>query len=517
MDDYDISNYDPLTNTVSNEFASDYRRPVGKLQFLIIFFFFPALGGLLFGLDIGGVSSAFNGNGAYEGNNLANTFDMSNTTQEFAVSSSLIGADIGSLIVFGGGDYLSRRGVLIMASGFYCGGAIMTGASTLVAIVFLGRIFYGIGIGFAMHSAPLYIAEITPAKYRGLFISAKECFIVTGILAGYVMGYIFNGVDYGWRWIFFLMAIPAVAMGIGSYFIPASPRWLSLVGLKQSNVYIRDYYLGEGLDSLSKIRKLSTAEVQQEFNEIENNLTEQLQETFEYKDFFKQSWLLRGLFIGCGLVTLQQISGQPSVLYYASTVFGNAGFSSGAAAALATIGVGVVKLIMTLFSTALVDRAGRRIMLSIGISVMCVALTLLTIASIIQDPENEGGVVSWITIIAMFCYVSGYQLGFGPISWLIISEIFPLKIRSRALSIAVICNFTSNFIVSVSFLSLIELIGSAGSYFLYLIISIVALAFVIFFVPETKGKSLEEIEYILKRKNWFVFDVRKFKFNFNKS
>ena len=198
------------------------------------------------------------------------------------------------------------------------------------------------------------------------------------------------------------------------------------------------------------------------------------------------------------------------MLYYASQVFADAGFSSAGAQALATIGVGLVKLGMTIVSTLLVDRFGRRPMLSIGISFMIVALLIMGFANIGITPESTDfkPVQSWSTIVGMMMYVSGYQLGFGPISWLIISEIFPLKTRTQALSVAVICNFGSNLIVSATYLSLQNLITISGAYFLFCAIAIVSLFFVILFVIETKGKTLEQIESILSGPNVFVVSPR---------
>lgn len=198
------------------------------------------------------------------------------------------------------------------------------------------------------------------------------------------------------------------------------------------------------------------------------------------------------------------------MLYYASSVFKDAGFSSAGAQALATIGVGVVKLLMTIVSTLVVDKYGRRLMLSIGITTMVVALMIMGFANIgiTSDSHEFTGIQSWSTIIGMMTYVSGYQLGFGPISWLIISEIFPLKTRTQALSVAVICNFGSNLIVSATYLSLQNLITISGAYFLFGGVAFVSLLFVIFFVIETKGKTLEQIEAILSGPNIFVVDPR---------
>eukprot|EP01096_Ripella_sp_DP13-Kostka_P000362 TRINITY_DN10426_c0_g1_i1.p1 TRINITY_DN10426_c0_g1~~TRINITY_DN10426_c0_g1_i1.p1 ORF type:complete len:617 (-),score=261.17 TRINITY_DN10426_c0_g1_i1:149-1828(-) len=504
----------PMHDTVSEaHYESKEPTKAAGMLWLVGLFFFPALAGFLFGYDIGGVSSCFNGNAesGYGGHNLAITFEMTDFEQETVTPSALLGAIIGSLLVFGVGDFLGRNGVLLVAAGFYGGGALIQGSSYTIGILYTGRIIYGIGIGFAMHSAPLYIAEVLPSQYRGFFISCKECFIVGGILVGYINGYAFAGINYGWRYIFYFAAFPATLLFIGMLFLPQSPRWLILKSLRSRDPDTKARLRIAAENALAKIRRLPVNEVQDELIEVEDTLSSLATDSpISFREFLLQRNLFRGLFIGCSLVIFQQISGQPSVLYYASSVFKDAGFSSAGAQALATIGVGVVKLLMTIVSTLVVDKYGRRLMLSIGITTMVVALMIMGFANIgITSNSHEfTGIQSWSTIIGMMTYVSGYQLGFGPISWLIISEIFPLKTRTQALSVAVICNFGSNLIVSATYLSLQNLITISGAYFLFGGIAFVSLLFVIFFVIETKGKTLEQIEAILSGPNIFVVDPR---------
>ena len=242
-------------------------------------------------------------------------FDLNSFMQGFVRSLSLIGAIFGSMIVFGVGDFLSRRGVLMMASGFYAGGALITGSALTVYGLCLGRFIFGIGIGFAMHSAPLYIAEISPPHLRGLLISLKECFIVLGILIGFAMGYILDGVSSGWRYVYDFGCLPAVVMGVGCFFIPPSPRWMALRALKfatetnafmtNSSAYSRE--MDQAHEALCNVRKLTHEETQFEFNIIVDSLQETMKEPFEWKNFLQERVLWRGLIIGCGLVLFQQV------------------------------------------------------------------------------------------------------------------------------------------------------------------------------------------------------------------
>lgn len=489
----------------------------GDKKMLFLFFIFPAIGGLLFGYDIGGTSSAFltgsASSPAYQGHTLAKAFDMTDFMQGLVTSLSLVGAIIGSLIVFVAGDFLSRRGVLIMAAGLYAGGAIITGSAVNIVVLWIGRLVYGIGIGFCMHSAPLYIAEISPPHLRGLLISLKECFIVLGILVGFAMGYALDWASSGWRYVYMFAAIPAVVMGAGVYMIPPSARWKALRAITLNNAdfstnstsYSRD--MDEAHEALCDLRRLTREETQFEFNVIVDSLQETLKEPFQWKNFLEERVLWRGLIIGLGLVMFQQFTGQPSVLYYASNVFETAGLGSSSAVALSSVGVAFVKLMVTGVSTALVDRAGRRILLLVGIFLMGVALAILTVGYLFypppEDPDNMTSgeelprIVSILVIVAMMIYVSGYQIGFGPISWTMISEIFPLHVRSQALSIAVVVNFASNVIVTITYKPLQQLLTQAGAYALYLVITVAAIVFTFLLVPETKNRSLEQIEELL--------------------
>eukprot|EP01094_Clydonella_sp_ATCC50884_P012868 TRINITY_DN2315_c0_g1_i1.p1 TRINITY_DN2315_c0_g1~~TRINITY_DN2315_c0_g1_i1.p1 ORF type:complete len:546 (-),score=205.46 TRINITY_DN2315_c0_g1_i1:1385-3022(-) len=491
----------------------------GNSKMLFLFFLFPAIGGLLFGYDIGGTSSAFltgsASSPAYQGHTLVKAFDMSSFMQGVVTSLSLVGAIVGSIIVFVSGDYLSRRGVLLIAAGFYMGGALITGSAVNIVVLWIGRLTYGIGIGFCMHSAPLYIAEIAPPHLRGLLISLKECFIVLGILVGFAMGYVFDWASSGWRYVYDVAAIPALVMFIGVYMIPPSARWMALRAITSNNTdpistnsttYSRD--MDDAHEALCDLRRLTREETQFEFNVIVDSLQETLKEPFHWKNFLEERVLWRGLIIGLGLVMFQQFTGQPSVLYYASDVFETAGLGSSTAVALSSVGVAFVKLLVTGVSTALVDRAGRRILLLCGIFLMCIALAILSVGYLIYPPPADDGsgaasgdelprIVSILVILAMMIYVSGYQVGFGPISWTMISEIFPLHVRSQALSIAVIVNFVSNVIVTITYKPLQDLLTQGGAYMLYLVIAVAAIVFTFLLVPETKNRSLEQIEELL--------------------
>lgn len=207
------------------------------------------------------------------------------------------------------------------------------------------------------------------------------------------------------------------------------------------------------------------------------------------------------LVIGCGLVFFQQVTGQPSVLYFATNIFKSAGFAG--AAALSSVGVGLVKLLATLFTVWRVDLYGRRQLLLWGIFGMIIALTMLGVAFTFRHVDGDTVTIprgaAIVTVLALMVYVSAYQVGFGPISWLMISEIFPLGVRGSALSTAAMVNFGSNILMTLCQTALMDALTPAGAFFLYLALALVSKVFVAYMVPETKGKTLEQIEAELTR------------------
>jgi len=371
----------------------------------------------------------------------------------------------------------------------------------------LGVLVYGLGVGFAMHAAPVYIAEISPAEVRGTLVSAVEAVIVFGMFLGFFFGYVFSDIStLGWRFSVLVSGIFALIMEIGITFVPESPRFLVLQAVRCGGILgTADRPLNEAREALKFFRGAASYldiedELQRIYDEALNSVDRRV---FRTRDTFQYP---RPLVIGCGIVFLQQITGQPSVLYSATNIFKSAGF--GSSAALSSVGLGVVKFIATLFTTWRVDKYGRRLLLFSGITMMAVSLALLGTAFLFQQcrvPETSVENCSendlelpraWamLTVVALMVYVSGYQIGFGPISWLLISEVFPLNVRGPALALAAVVNFAANIIMTLTQEVLQETFTSCGVFYGYCSLAIVSIIFVWRVVPETKGKSLEEIE-----------------------
>nr|BAJ95036.1 predicted protein [Hordeum vulgare subsp. vulgare] len=465
-----------------------------SLAAVILPFVFPALGGLLFGYDIGATSGATISVHSAE---LSGTtwFNLSSVQLGLVASGSLYGALGGSILAYRVADFLGRRIELITAAALYISGALVTGLAPNFVVLIIGRLLYGVGIGLAMHGAPLYIAETCPSQIRGTLISLKELFIVGGILFGYLVGSYEIDVVGGWRYMFGFSAPLAAIMAVGMWSLPPSPRWLLLRAV-QGKGPVEDNKK-KAMNALRRLKGPSASE-KVLTDEIDNNLSSiraayaDQAEGSIFQVFEGAS--LKAFTIGGGLVLFQQITGQPSVLYYATSILQTAGFTAASDAAKVSILIGLFKFVMTGVAVLKVDDLGRRPLMIGGVSGITVALFLL--AAYYKALSG----FPFVAVGALLLYVGCYQLSFGPISWLMVSEIFPLRTRGCGISLAVLTNFGSNALVTFAFSPLQGYLGPANVFLLFAAISLLALLFVILNVPETKGLSLEEIESKILKK-----------------
>ncbi len=424
-----------------------------------------ALGGMLFGYDIGVISGAILF--------IQKEFSLSSGLEEIVVSSVLLGSLVGAI---GGGilaDRLGRRRLLIITAVVFGVGALGAALAPGTAWLIAARIVAGTAIGVASFVAPLYISEIAPVAIRGKLVSINQVALTSGIVISYVIDYAFAG-SQAWRWMFALAVIPASAFGIGLVFIPNSPRWLAARG-----------HADQARAVLNRIRGPEQAEG--ELNEIRRSVAQQKGHWSELL-----SPLLRpAMIVGVGLAIAQQITGINTVIYYAPTIFKFAGLSSASVAILASVGVGVVNVVLTVVAMQLIDRVGRRPLLLVSLAGMALSLFVLGLAFLL--PQLSGS-LGWIAVASLMVYVGSFAVGLGPVFWLMLSEIYPLRIRGRAMSVGTIANWSANLIVALSFLTLTHVLGKPVTFWLYGGVSIGAWLFAFFLVPETRGRSLEEIE-----------------------
>jgi MFS transporter, SP family, galactose:H+ symporter len=440
--------------------------PSGR-RFVYVAAAFAALGGLLFGYDTGVISGALLF--------IKNSFALSVFHQEIVVSVVLVGASIGALSGGRLADRFGRRMMLLVTSLIFIAGAVLCAAAMSVEVLAIGRAIVGLGIGFASSTVPLYISEVSPADERGWQVSLFQLAITVGILGAYLVDYGFAKTE-NWRWMLGLAVVPGAILGLGMLFLPETPRW----------------YAGHGdaeaaRNVLIKIR--GTEDVGAELQEIQATL-QKAQERGHISDLLLPA-VRPALVIGIGLAVFQQITGINTVIYYAPRIIQSAGISSASGAILATAGIGLVNVVMTIVSMWLIDRAGRRPLLLTGIAGMTASLGVL--GWVFHLPARSGGIAE-IALITLMAYVASFAISLGPIFWLLISEIYPLRIRGGAEGIAAGANWASNFLVSVTFLTLLQSLGPSKTFWLYGVFAVAAWFFSYFLVPETKGRTLEEIE-----------------------
>src|SRR6058998_584478 len=434
-------------------------------KFVYIAASFAALGGLLFGYDTGVISGALIF--------IKREFGLTTAAEEIVVSGVLLGATIGAIVGGKAADLFGRRRVLLVTAAIFGIGALASGVAPSPAILIASRVVLGLAIGLASTNVPVYLSEVAPPHARGWVVSLFQLAVTVGILVAYLTDYAFAGVE-GWRWMLGLAVVPAFVFWIGMFFLPETPRWLIRGGHHESAHRV-----------LVRIRKL--ADVSLEIEEIKLSLAQQT-ESGRWTDLLRRQ-VRPALLVGLGLAVFQQITGINTVIYYAPKILQAAGFNSASGAILATVGVGVVNVGMTIVAMFLVDRAGRRPLLLVGIAGMIVTLTALGLSF-----RYPSGQLAWIAVICLMGYVALFAISLGPIFWLLIAEIYPLKIRGLAEGTAATFNWGSNLLVSLTFLTLVEKLGASSTFLLYAFASVASWLFAYYLAPETKGRTLEEIE-----------------------
>lgn len=410
--------------------------------------------------------------------------------QEVLVGCLSILSLFGSLAGGKTSDLVGRKWTMGLAAViFQIGAAVMTFAHSFQVLI-VGRFLAGIGIGLGVMIAPVYIAEISPSGNRGSLTSFPEIFINLGILLGYVSNYVFSGlpVHTNWRVMLAVGILPSIFIGLALFIIPESPRWLVL----QNRVEEARAVLLKTNDD--------EAEVEERLEEIQLAAGIGTAEGYEdksiWRDIFIPSPSLRRMLItGIGIQCFQQITGIDATVYYSPEIFKSAGIKSNSNLLAATVAVGVSKTAFILVAIILIDRLGRKPLLYIStigmtICLFCVGATLAFLK------EGEFGIA--LAILSVCGNVAFFSVGIGPICWVITSEIFPLRLRAQAAALGAVGNRVCSGLVAMSFLSVSRAISVAGTFFVFSVISALSVVFVHKLVPETKGKSLEQIELLFQ-------------------
>ncbi len=433
-------------------------------------YFFGALGGLLFGYDTGVVSGAI----LFIKKDLHLTY----MTQGLVVSAILVGAMIGAAISGPLSDKLGRKKVVIFSAAVFCIGALGSAFSVSTDMLIFFRLILGLAVGGASAMVPTYLSEMAPASTRGALSSLNQLMIVIGILLAYIINYVFSPTG-DWRSMLGLAFIPGIVLLIGMTVLPESPRWLLKKGMENEARAILDH-MRKGIGVEDEIREIKRA------NAAENGGFRQVSER----------WVRPALWAGIGLAVFQQVIGCNTIIYYAPTTFTNVGLGN-SAAILGTVGIGVVNVVITVVAIFLIDKVGRKPLLLIGNVGMAASLLLLGFVNGFYGSTHGAALT---TVVCMAAYIAFFSLSWGPVVWVMLSEIFPLGIRGIGMGISSVANWFANFVVSLTFPILLHQIGISTLFIIYGAMGILAIFFVRKFVSETKGRSLEEIEFDLRDK-----------------
>ncbi len=438
-----------------------------NLGYILLISLVAAFGGFLFGYDTAVVSGAIGFLQAH--------FGLSAELKGWAASSVLVGCMFGAMCGGPVGDRLGRKASLLWCAGLFAASSVASAVPSTLGQFAWARFAGGLAIGAASILSPMYIAEVSPEKIRGRLVALYQLAIVVGILVVFFVNLQIQrlgdeawNVDRGWRWMFGSLVLPSVVFGALLALVPESPRWLMKAGLE-----------GRALDVLDRIGGAENAA--REIGEIRAALA---QEEGGWSELF--SAYRRPLAIGALLAVFSQFSGINTVMYYAPEIFKAAGAARDSAFAQ-TVTVGAVNLLFTFVAIAFVDRAGRRPLLIIGTAVQAASLFVVGLLF------GRGG-PGWLLLGGILAFVAAFAMAMGPVSWIVNSEIFPTKLRGRAMAISIFLLWLACFVVSQTFPMMLEALGPSRTFWVYGGLGLLSMLFVLLCVPETKGRTLEEIE-----------------------
>jgi len=394
----------------------------------------------------------------------------------WGVSSLLVGAIVGA---FGSGvlsDLYGRKKILIVVALFFAVSCIFTSLATSSVIFITARLFGGLAVGAASVLSPMYVAEVSPPRNRGMLVAIYQLAIVLGILCSYTINYGLHNTENNWRWMFATGIVPSVLFFAGLFFIPESPRWLFKAGRQEESLKVLTRIGGE---SLAKVEIVEIAE------SLKGSSS-----TVSLGELFKPS-ARKVMIVGFLLAVFVQISGINTIVDYAPKILLAAGVEINNAL-LQTSLVGLINFIFTFVAILFIDKTGRRSLYLIGSTGMVITLIMLAISFYLK-------MQGIFTLICILLFIAFFASCIGPVFWTLVSEIFPNRIRGKALAFASFTQWIFNFLVVLLFPHFLASVGGAKTFLFLALMSLFQLLFTYFYVPETKGKSLEEIEQLWKR------------------
>ncbi|CAI0374370.1 unnamed protein product [Linum tenue] len=453
-----------------------------KNPYIMKLAFAAGIGGLLFGYDTGVISGAL----LYIKEDFEEV-DKSTFLQELIVSTCVAGAIIGAAVGGYANDRIGRRKTIMVADVLFFLGSIIMAIAPVPAVIIVGRVLVGLGVGMASMTAPLYISEASPAKIRGAMVSTNGLLITGGQFLSYLINLAFTRAPGTWRWMLGVAGLPALIQFLLMWSLPESPRWL-----------YRENYVHEAKEILEKL--YPEDEVDREIQALRESVESEraMEESIGKDNAFKNPVVRRGLYAGVTVQVAQQFVGINTVMYYSPTIVQFAGFASKSVALSLSLITAGLNAFGSIVSMLFVDRYGRKRLMIISMAGIIFFLIFLSVVFI--EASSHARCPSKFGILAVVflgLYIVSYSPGMGTVPWIVNSEIYPLKYRGVGGGIAAVANWVSNLIVSESYLTLTEHLGPGGTFFLFAGVSTLSLCLIIWFVPETKGLPFEEVEKML--------------------
>ncbi|XP_061367455.1 probable inositol transporter 2 isoform X2 [Gastrolobium bilobum] len=462
-----------------------------KNPYVLCLAFSAGIGGFLFGYDTGVISGAL----LYIRNDFK-AVDRETWLQEAIVSTALAGAIIGASVGGWINDRFGRKKGIILADTLFFIGSVIMAAATNPAILIVGRVFVGLGVGMASMASPLYISEASPTRVRGALVSLNGFLITGGQFLSYLINLAFTNAPGTWRWMLGVAAAPALTQIVLMLMLPESPRWLFRKGKEE-----------EAIEILRKI--YPPQDVEDEINALKESIEMEIKEAsasdkISILKLLKTKTVRRGLYAGMGLQIFQQFVGINTIMYYSPAIVQLAGFASNRVALLLSLVTAGLNAFGSILSIYFIDKTGRKKLLLFSLSGVVVSLVVLTVVfnqTTSHSPMGCPSKYGWLAIIGLALYILFFSPGMGTVPWVVNSEIYPLRYRGICGGMASTSNWVSNLIVAQSFLSLTDAIGTSFTFMIFIFITIAAIIFVIIFVPETKGLPMEEVENMLERRS----------------